>query len=94
MPRPVAMTRTFVILPTISNTNSRVEIVHLERYEVVNLGAMILVVRQALVHLRALQIGEAAADLIHTATVDDEADDIVNANPGAFHARVPAADVR
>jgi len=79
--------------PTISNTNSRVRIVHLDRYEVVNLSAMILVVRQAFVHLRALQVGKAAADLIHAGAVDDEADDIVNANPGAFHARVPTADV-
>ena len=79
--------------PTISNTKSRVRIVHLNGYEVVNLGVMILVVRQAFVHMRALQVGEAAADLIHGGAIDDEADDIVNANPGAFHARVPTADV-
>jgi hypothetical protein len=39
-------------------------------HEVVNLGAMILVVRQALVHLRALQVGEASTDLIHGGAVD------------------------
>ena len=60
---------------------SRVRIVHMDRYEVVNLGAMILVVRQAFVHVRAFQIGEAAADLIHRGAVDDEADHIVNTNP-------------
>jgi hypothetical protein len=66
--------------------------VHLASHEVVNLGAMVLVVSQALEHLPALQVGEAAADLINRGSVDDEADHIVNTNPGALHARVPAAD--
>ena len=55
---------------------------------------MILVVREAFVYVRALQIVEATADLIYGGAIHDEADDIVNANPGAFDARVPAADVR
>jgi len=42
---------------------------------------MVLVVGQALVHLRTLQVGEAAADLIHVGAVHDQADHVVNANP-------------
>lgn len=73
---------------------SRVRIVHLASHEVVNLGAMVLVVGQALVHVRTLQVREAAADLIHAGAVDDQADDVVDADPGAFDARVPASDAR
>ena len=66
---------------------------HLGSPQIVNLSAMILVVRQALVHVRALQVGEAAAVLIHAGAVDNQADDIVNANPSALYARIPAADI-
>ena len=38
---------------------------HLASHEVIDFSTMILVVCQALVHVRALQIGEAAADLIY-----------------------------
>ena len=67
---------------------------HLASHEVVNFGAKVLVAGQALVHVRALQVGEAAADLIHASAVDDQPDDVVDANPSAFDARVPAAEVR
>jgi hypothetical protein len=48
---------------------------------------MVVIVGQALIHLRALQVGEAAADLIHAGAVDDQTDDVVDANPGAFHSK-------
>ena len=49
---------------------------------------MILVVREPVVHLRALQSWEAATHLIHSGTVEDQADKVVNADSGAVHARV------
>src|SRR6185436_868176 len=73
---------------------SRVRVVHLLGHEVVDLSAMVLVVREALVYLRTLQVRKTSTDFVHAGAVDDQADDIVNANPGAFHTRVPAPDIR
>jgi hypothetical protein len=75
-----------VTLPTFSKRSDfAVRIEHLVRHEVINLGAMILVVPK----LRANPSNpESCEDFIHDGAVDDEADHIVNANPSAFHTRL------
>ena len=52
---------------------------------------MVFVVRQALVHVGALQVGKTAADVIHAGAIHDETHDVVYADARSLNARVPPA---
>jgi len=67
-------------------------IAHLTCDQGVDLAPIVLVVGQTLIDLRALEVWKAANDVVNSATVDDQADDIVDADARALDDSLPAAD--
>ena len=68
---------------------------HLSRNEQVNLSPMILVVREALVHLGLREHRQASRrEAVEGFAILQKADDIVHSNPSTFHASVATAHVR
>jgi hypothetical protein len=61
---------------------------HLPGNKRIDLASMIFIVRKTLINLRALEVGEAANNIVDGAAVDEKAHDIVYADPSAFHNRV------